>query len=104
MVYEVKSDSEFKEKINSAEIVVVDFYATWCGPCKFISPKVEEFSKKYTKATFIKVDVDTLPNISAEYEIQAMPTFQIFKNGKKVDEVIGADANKLEKAIQKAVA
>ncbi|KAI3657527.1 hypothetical protein MP638_003722 [Amoeboaphelidium occidentale] len=104
MVKVVQSSKEFKEIIASGKVVVVDFYAEWCGPCKFIAPKIEAFSQTYTSAVFLKVDVDVLADLAGEYGIQAMPTFQIFKNGQKISEVVGADANKLEAAIKKATA
>lgn len=74
--------------------MVVDFYATWCGPCKVIAPKVVEFSKEYPEVDFIKVDVDDLSDVAAEYNIRAMPTFLLFKDGKQVDNVVGANASK----------
>lgn len=79
---------------------MVDFYATWCGPCRFIAPKLDEFSGKYKDAFFIKVDVDELGDVAAQVGVQAMPTFKIYKDGKEFKEVIGADANKLEAAIK----
>ena len=79
----------------------MDFYATWCGPCKVISPKFEAFSKQYTTLKFVQVDVDAIPDISEEAGIRAMPTFQVYKDGKMVDEVVGADPRKLEATIQK---
>ena len=72
----------------------MDFYATWCGPCKVIAPKVVEFSKEYPEVDFIKVDVDDLSDVAAEYNIRAMPTFLLFKDGKQVDNVVGANASK----------
>ena len=59
-VIEVKSVDEFNQYVKSGKLVVVDFYATWCGPCKFISPKVEGFSNTYSSAVFLKVDVDAV--------------------------------------------
>ena len=100
-VIAIQTEHDFKQQISSDKLVVVDFYATWCGPCRFVAPKIEEFSTKYTNVVFIKVDVDQLASVAAECEISAMPTFQLFKAGKKVAEVIGADANKIEAAIKK---
>lgn len=68
-----------------------------------IAGKYEEYSKAYTKAKFIKVDVDELPDVAAEAGIRAMPTFLIFVKGKKVVEVLGADPRKLEEAIKGVV-
>ena len=79
--------------------MVVDFYATWCGPCKVIAPKVVEYSKEFPDVDFIKVDVDDLSDVAAEHSIRAMPTFLLFKGGKKVAEVVGANAAKLKAAV-----
>ena len=99
-VIKTQSDSEFHSKISKS-VVVVDFFATWCGPCKVISPRFHQFSDTYKNITFIQVDVDELPNVAQECGIRAMPTFQIFKDGKMVEEIVGADPNKLEAAIKK---
>lgn len=79
---------------------MVDCFATWCGPCKVIAPKVVEFSDKYPNARFYKVDVDEVPDVAQELGIRAMPTFVMFKNGEKVGEVLGANPAPLEAAIK----
>ena len=66
-----------------------------------ISPKIEEFSKKYEDVRFVKIDVDNVPDVAQELGIKAMPTFILFKDGEKVEEIIGADPRKVEAAIQK---
>ena len=65
-----------------------------------IAPRVVEFSQKYSDANYLKVDVDELPDLAQQYGIRAMPTFMIFKDGKKVDELIGANPAKLEEKIK----
>jgi thioredoxin 1 len=102
MVDLVASAADFKKSIATG-VSIVDFYATWCGPCKFIAPKVVEFSKQYPNATYLKVDVDKLSDLAQEYGIRAMPTFMIFKDGEKVDEIVGADPTKLEEKIKQYV-
>ena len=82
---------------------MIDCFATWCGPCKVIAPKVAEFSNHYTDANFYKIDVDELPDVAQELGIRAMPTFMLFKDGEKVEEIVGADARKLEDAIKKHI-
>jgi len=77
------------------------FFADWCGPCKFIAPKVQEFARTYSNAKFYKVDVDELPAVAAEIGIKAMPTLIFYKDGKKVDEVIGANTSVIESTIKK---
>ena len=64
--------------------MVIDFYATWCGPCKMIAPQIEEMSNTMDNIVFLKVDVDEAEDVAQEYNITAMPTFLFIKNGSKV--------------------
>ncbi|TKA77187.1 hypothetical protein B0A49_01832 [Cryomyces minteri] len=99
-------DAAMKEK---GTLMVVDFFATWCGPCKVIAPQVvnlrsfflSRFSDTYTDARFYKLDVDEVPDVAQELGIRAMPTFMLFRDGEKVAEVVGANPKALEAAIQK---
>ena len=75
--------------------VLVDFTASWCGPCKKIGPFFEELATKYPDVVFVKIDVDDLDDVAAECGISAMPTFQLYSNGVKVQEMTGADNDKL---------
>jgi thioredoxin 1 len=73
----------FSSIINSTTPVLVDFYATWCGPCKAMSPAIEAIGKEVQgKARVLKIDVDKNQALAARYQIQAVPTLMIFKNGK----------------------
>ncbi|KTW27129.1 thioredoxin [Pneumocystis jirovecii RU7] len=99
MVHAISSMNEFKNKISSEQLTVVDFFATWCGPCKAIAPKFQEFSEKYQNVAFLKVDVDEHNDIASEYCVTAMPTFMFFKSGNKLCEVVGASSKKLEETI-----
>nr|2YOI_A Chain A, LECA THIOREDOXIN [synthetic construct]2YOI_B Chain B, LECA THIOREDOXIN [synthetic construct] len=103
MVIQVTNKEEFEAILSEADkLVVVDFFATWCGPCKMIAPFFEELSEEYPdKVVFIKVDVDEVPDVAAKYGITSMPTFKFFKNGKKVDELVGANQEKLKQMILK---
>ncbi|KAF8323696.1 thioredoxin-domain-containing protein [Clavulina sp. PMI_390] len=95
--------SKVNEKSNG-KLVVIDFNATWCGPCHMIAPKYQEFSRKYTDATFTEVDVDKAQDVARKYGVTAMPTFVFLKNGQQIDSVRGANPMALEKAIQKGIA
>ncbi|KAJ3396221.1 Thioredoxin-2 [Lobulomyces angularis] len=64
MVQEIKDKEDFEKVLSEHKVVVVDFTATWCGPCKMVAPKFEEMSKKYPDAVFVKVDVDQCQDIS----------------------------------------
>jgi len=100
----VNSLSEFREIIERDEYAIFDFWATWCGPCRFISPIFEELSKKFTNIKYYKVDVDDQPDIAQEVGVRAMPTFAVFKKGVKVDDLVGADAKALTLLVEKASA
>ena len=69
---------------------MVDFWATWCGPCKAIAPVLDELSSEFEgKARIVKIDVDQNPNLAAQYGIRSIPTLFMFKNGEKVDATMG---------------
>lgn len=80
------TDENFKDLIKGK--VIVDFFATWCGPCKMLSPVIEKVSEN-TDITFIKMDVDECPNVSKEYGIMSVPTLLKIENGEVVDSKIG---------------
>ncbi len=83
-------DNDFnKEVIDEKGVVLVDFFATWCGPCKMIAPILEELETEMEDIKFIKIDVDESPNVANKYEIQSIPTLKLFKDGKEVDTVVG---------------
>jgi len=86
---------------SKSKPVLVDFSATWCGPCRLISPVFAELSNKYTEIVFLNIDVDDVPEVAEQCSIKAMPTFQVWVEGKKVDELVGASREKLEALVAK---
>ena len=95
MVKEIK-ENEFKEVIKEGT-VLVDCFATWCGPCRMLSPIVDQVSEELKDVNFYKLDVDDAENVSNEYGIMSIPTLLVFKNGELVNKSVGlvnADALK----------
>ena len=85
------TDSNFKEIISTGPPIVVDFWATWCGPCRMIAPIVEELAKEYDgKINVGKCDVEECDDIAGEYGIRNIPTILFFKGGQVVDKLVGA--------------
>nr|XP_039270596.1 thioredoxin-like [Styela clava] len=104
-VIQCHTKEDFDKQLCDAgqKLVVVDFYATWCGPCKVIGPKVAAMSGEYKNAVFLKVDVDENSDTTEKHGISAMPTFLFFKDGQKVDELVGASEAKLREMIEKNI-
>jgi thioredoxin 1 len=105
-VADVGSEDAFDKVIKGAgdKLVVVDYSTTWCGPCKVIAPKFDEFSDKYTNAVFLKVIGDASPEASKLMKregVRSVPSFHYFVKGEKVDVVNGANAEAIEAAITK---
>jgi thioredoxin 1 len=85
------SDAEFEEKVLNSELpVLVDFWAPWCGPCRMISPIIEELAKEYDgKVVFAKVNTDENPSIPTQYDIMSIPSLLLFKDGEIYDRAVG---------------
>eukprot|EP00979_Chaetoceros_neogracilis_P012452 scaffold3312_cov199-Chaetoceros_neogracile.AAC.3 len=82
------------------KLVVIDFSATWCGPCRAIAPLYKELSEQYGNTVFLKVDVDENPETAAKYGVSAMPTFLFLKRGDVVDKMMGANPTKLQELLE----
>eukprot|EP01082_Thalassiosira_pseudonana_P008212 g7358.t1 g7358 contig24:427857-428389(-) len=93
MVKFVESEGEWMALMeeSKSKLVVVDFTASWCGPCQMIAPHFQAMADENPNVTFVKVDVDAMDKIAQMCGVRAMPTFQFFKGGEKVDEMCGAD-------------
>ena len=80
----------FNEKISAAPVAMVDFWASWCGPCRMLAPVIEELGGKYEgKALIAKVDVDANQGLAAQFGVMSIPTVVFFKNGKEIDRKVG---------------
>ena len=85
------TDQNFNEMVGKHPLLIVDFWAPWCGPCRMVTPVITELSQELAgKAVFGKLNVDENPMIASTFGIQSIPTIAIFKNGKAVDGIIGA--------------
>ena len=88
MLKHINTAAEFDVAIKEGT-VLVDFFATWCGPCKMLSPVLEEVANENPNLTILKIDVDEVGELAARYGIQAIPTLMLFKNGQRVETRMG---------------
>ncbi len=101
MIEYINDQNKFDEFIKEGT-VLVDFFATWCGPCKMLSPVIEQVEREQQALKVVKVDVDEAPMIAAKYGIQAIPTLYLLKDGKIVDKRMGyINKNQLESFLSK---
>ena len=105
-IVDLNQDNFQKIVIESKKTVLVDFWATWCAPCRAVGPVIEELSKEYDgRVEFTKLNVDEAPFISSNYGIMSIPTIMIFKDGKPAEHVIGfKPKNELKKLLDSVLA
>lgn len=82
------NSQEFDNTIKNG-VVVVDFFATWCGPCKMLTPVIDELSAELENVNFVKVDIDQSMDLAQKFRIVSVPTLKIFKDGEDVDTLVG---------------
>ena len=88
MLKHINSKEDFDSSIQNG-VVLVDFFATWCGPCKMLSPVLEEVANENPNVLILKIDVDEVGELAARFGIQAIPTLMLFKDGQRVDTRMG---------------
>lgn len=80
----------FKDDVLESEVpVLVDFFATWCGPCKMLGPVMEDIAKERSDIKVVKVDIDKDPDLATQYDVMSVPTVILFKDGKNVHQAVG---------------
>lgn len=99
------NDDNFDKEIAHGGVVLVDFYADWCGPCRMLAPVIEELAKEMAgKVTVAKVDTDQSVNVAAHFEVTSIPTLILFKNGSAIKRVVGLkDLDGLRKIVSEAL-
>ena len=91
MTTSVNSETFKSEVLDQTKLILVDFWAEWCGPCKQIAPTLEELAEKYSENLSVcKVDVDSNRELALQFNVRSIPSLMIFKNGEMVDSLIGA--------------
>ena len=96
MVKEINTE-EYSEIVNSSNPVVIDFHATWCGPCKVLSPILEELDNEIEGVEFVKLDVDQHPQIAGQNQVMGVPTVVILKDGEVKDRFVGVQPKEVIK-------
>jgi len=96
---EIETDEEFTQYLADNDFVIVDFFASWCKPCKTIAPKVQAFSEIFTDTKFVKVNAEELEEAQEKYKVNGLPHFVFLQKGKQVLTYTGSDEETLEKHI-----
>jgi thioredoxin 1 len=93
------TNATFKQTIDSNPLVLVDFWAPWCGPCKVMLPTLNTFAKENSAVVVAKVNIDDQPDLATLYKVKSLPTFCVFKNGALVSTTIGMQTKEALKAL-----
>jgi thioredoxin 1 len=104
MVQQIKNSDELDKLVatTKGKVVVIDYFAMWCGPCVGFTPTYQKMSDEMPEVLFLKVDVDEVPEAADKAAIQSIPAFHVYANGSRTDIVVGASETKLRDAIKKA--
>ena len=94
------SDNDFNDITTSNKLVVVDFFATWCGPCRALSPYIDELATNHHNILFAKANIEETPDIANELDVKSLPCVIIFENGKEINRVVGFNKPKLQALIE----
>lgn len=81
-----------QEVLQSDKTVLIDFWASWCGPCKMLAPVIEELAEEVQDAKICKIDIDEQPELAEKYDVMSIPTLVVFKNGKVVRQAVGVQS------------
>jgi thioredoxin 1 len=97
------TDTNFEETIQNNKVVLIDFWAGWCGPCRALAPTIQELTKEYAGKVLVgKLDVDQNPTTSERFQVFSIPTMVIFKDGKETERIVGmCSKSKIEDSIKK---
>lgn len=89
MLKHIENKTQFEEAIKAPKKVLVDFFAVWCGPCNALAPILEDVASEHEEMDVLKIDVDKVPDVAAQYGIQSIPTLILFEEGKAIDMRLG---------------
>ncbi|XP_014215512.1 thioredoxin, mitochondrial-like [Copidosoma floridanum] len=102
--FKVQNNDDFKERVKNSKVpVIVDFFATWCNPCRLLTPRIEQVvAEKNGKIILAKVDIDENTDLALDYEVSSVPVLMVMKQGKVMEKIIGLqDTDKLRKFVNK---
>lgn len=83
------NENEFLELYQNTELLFIDFFAKWCGPCQMLAPSIDKLADEHPEATVVKVDVDALPTLAAKFNVQSIPSLFVVKNGNIINKQLG---------------